>query len=458
MTNIPDHYAALGIDPTADPEVITAAYRALAKKFHPDTGAAAGTASPDRFDAIQKAYEVLRTPESRHAYDLELLAATEAELEQHLASKRRVAVREREREREAEVEAEHTAAAPDLGDIRLEPAVPPRRAARQAKPRRSFVPVMIPLLLMLLLGGGAAWLFLPQGPAVPPLPGTQQQQVAVAKPAAQPATPAPAAPAEQPATPASQTAQSAADQSAAGQGTAEQPVFGSTGMDEAPLAVEEAAATPDAIPTPDAAPGSIANSATNSAAKSDKPVFGSSGEMTAPAVAPAVAAPASGASGQPAPPLPKSKPAQPARQVTQKPPAKPVQKQVAQPQQQAQLQSRARLQYQDPPQYYPQPDGYPPPGYPTPGYEPPGYQGDYPPQGYDQGYAPPQGFRPPGGGPYRLVIFARPPGQPPTAWSAGVVFQSIGKCTKQGVKAVLRRTSMDPATRVWYECQQFTQR
>ena len=35
MTSIPDHYAALGIDPTADPEVITAAYRALAKKFHP---------------------------------------------------------------------------------------------------------------------------------------------------------------------------------------------------------------------------------------------------------------------------------------------------------------------------------------------------------------------------------------------------------------------------------------
>ena len=67
MTSIPDHYAALGIDPTADPEVITAAYRALAKKFHPDTGAAAGTASPIRFDEIQKAYEVLRTPESRHA-------------------------------------------------------------------------------------------------------------------------------------------------------------------------------------------------------------------------------------------------------------------------------------------------------------------------------------------------------------------------------------------------------
>ena len=108
MTSIPDHYAALGIDPTADPEVITAAYRALAKKFHPDTGAAAGTASPIRFDEIQKAYEVLRTPESRHAYDLELLAATERELQAHLAAKRRVAVREEQPGTSAPL--------PDLGD------------------------------------------------------------------------------------------------------------------------------------------------------------------------------------------------------------------------------------------------------------------------------------------------------------------------------------------------------
>ncbi|MEI8177156.1 MAG: hypothetical protein WCG38_00820, partial [Aestuariivirga sp.] len=99
----------------------------------------------------------------------------------------------------------------------------------------------------------------------------------------------------------------------------------------------------------------------------------------------------------------------------------------------------------------PEPDGYPPP---PPGMEPPGYGPDP--------YAPPPGFRPPGGGPYRLVIFERRPGQPPTAWSAGVVFKSVGKCTRQGVKAVLRRTSgMDPYAdnaRVWYECQQLTQR
>ena len=34
-----DHYAALGVAPDADHEVIKAAFRALAKKYHPDTAA-----------------------------------------------------------------------------------------------------------------------------------------------------------------------------------------------------------------------------------------------------------------------------------------------------------------------------------------------------------------------------------------------------------------------------------
>ena len=165
MTTIPDHYAALGIDPTADPEVITAAYRALAKKFHPDTGAAAGTASPERFDEIQRAYEVLRNPDTRHAYDLELLEATERELQEHIAAKRRVVVREPER----------ASAAPppdlDLGDIRPEPAVPPRAAAAaRARKPRPLMPFLVPLVLVAMLGGGAAALFLPAGPEALPEP------------------------------------------------------------------------------------------------------------------------------------------------------------------------------------------------------------------------------------------------------------------------------------------------
>ena len=69
MDDLPDHYAALGIAPSADEEVIAAAYRALAKKFHPDSGSSRGTASAERFRAVQEAYEVLRDPGLRARYD-----------------------------------------------------------------------------------------------------------------------------------------------------------------------------------------------------------------------------------------------------------------------------------------------------------------------------------------------------------------------------------------------------
>jgi hypothetical protein len=72
MDQLPDHYAVLGIRPTADQEVIAAAYRALAKKFHPDTGAATGTASEEDFRAVREAYEILGDPVLRGAYDAEL--------------------------------------------------------------------------------------------------------------------------------------------------------------------------------------------------------------------------------------------------------------------------------------------------------------------------------------------------------------------------------------------------
>jgi DnaJ domain len=69
MEDLPDHYAALGISSTADQEVIAAAYRALAKKFHPDSGTSRGSASPERFAAVQDAWETLGEPERRRRYD-----------------------------------------------------------------------------------------------------------------------------------------------------------------------------------------------------------------------------------------------------------------------------------------------------------------------------------------------------------------------------------------------------
>jgi curved DNA-binding protein CbpA len=64
-----DPYKVLQVDPEADPEVIQAAYRRLAQKYHPDLapdGDAAG-----RMVAINEAWAILREPESRAAFDRE---------------------------------------------------------------------------------------------------------------------------------------------------------------------------------------------------------------------------------------------------------------------------------------------------------------------------------------------------------------------------------------------------
>jgi hypothetical protein len=68
-TSRPDHYAVLQVSEHADPEVIDAAYRALARKWHPDVNAEPGAA--DHMRAINEAYHVLRDPERRARYDRE---------------------------------------------------------------------------------------------------------------------------------------------------------------------------------------------------------------------------------------------------------------------------------------------------------------------------------------------------------------------------------------------------
>ena len=62
-----DYYKILQVDPSADPEVITAAYRRLAVKYHPDTNSA-----PDalpRMQKINEAYAILSDPKQRAIYD-----------------------------------------------------------------------------------------------------------------------------------------------------------------------------------------------------------------------------------------------------------------------------------------------------------------------------------------------------------------------------------------------------
>jgi len=60
-----DHYSVLGVSAEATAETIRSAYRVLARKLHPDSGAG----DPTRFREVQEAYEILRDADVRAAYD-----------------------------------------------------------------------------------------------------------------------------------------------------------------------------------------------------------------------------------------------------------------------------------------------------------------------------------------------------------------------------------------------------
>jgi curved DNA-binding protein CbpA len=62
-----DPYAVLQVVPTADVEVIHAAFRALALKYHPDRDATRRAAT--KMEDLNRAYAVLRDERSRAAYD-----------------------------------------------------------------------------------------------------------------------------------------------------------------------------------------------------------------------------------------------------------------------------------------------------------------------------------------------------------------------------------------------------
>jgi curved DNA-binding protein len=62
-----DYYAVMGVPRDATPEQVKQAYRKLARKYHPDV-----SKEPDaeqQFKALGEAYEVLRDPQRRAAYD-----------------------------------------------------------------------------------------------------------------------------------------------------------------------------------------------------------------------------------------------------------------------------------------------------------------------------------------------------------------------------------------------------
>ena len=63
-----DYFAVLGLSSEADPEVVKAAHRALAKKFHPDRNQNDDGEPKQKFHDIQEAYEVLSDDDRLQQY------------------------------------------------------------------------------------------------------------------------------------------------------------------------------------------------------------------------------------------------------------------------------------------------------------------------------------------------------------------------------------------------------
>src|SRR3954463_236293 len=63
-----DYYSVLGVERTAADDEIKKAYRKLAMAYHPDRNGGSKEAE-EKFKAITEAYDVLRDPQKRAAYD-----------------------------------------------------------------------------------------------------------------------------------------------------------------------------------------------------------------------------------------------------------------------------------------------------------------------------------------------------------------------------------------------------
>jgi DnaJ-class molecular chaperone len=67
-----DYYAILGVSRSADEAAIHSAFRALARRYHPDVGRGA---SANKFREALEAYEALSDPARRQQHDLDLSAS-----------------------------------------------------------------------------------------------------------------------------------------------------------------------------------------------------------------------------------------------------------------------------------------------------------------------------------------------------------------------------------------------
>ena len=68
----PNYYQMLGVEPTADDGTLKAAFRQFARRYHPDRVGPQGEAV---FIQVRDAYEALKSPVKRFAYDRSVVSS-----------------------------------------------------------------------------------------------------------------------------------------------------------------------------------------------------------------------------------------------------------------------------------------------------------------------------------------------------------------------------------------------
>jgi DnaJ-class molecular chaperone len=77
---IHNYYQILEIDPFVSQEAIKRAYFARLKEYHPDKKYGHNTFAHKRFQLVMEAYEAIKTPEKRAAYDERLKVQVSQEI------------------------------------------------------------------------------------------------------------------------------------------------------------------------------------------------------------------------------------------------------------------------------------------------------------------------------------------------------------------------------------------
>ena len=69
MSEKRDYYEVLGIEKGASDREIKRAYKKMARKYHPDLNRDDPKTAEEKFKEVNEAYEVLKDPKKKQAYD-----------------------------------------------------------------------------------------------------------------------------------------------------------------------------------------------------------------------------------------------------------------------------------------------------------------------------------------------------------------------------------------------------